>query len=81
MTFSPLFVLHSRMTTEYGIGPLVSVIIVVSLFEYLRNPRTAAAFPLVVSLALALLTDAFAVLAVLAVLVFVLLEVSSLPQS
>ena len=74
VAFSPLFVFHSRMTTEYGIGPLISVIIVVSLFSYLRNPRIAAAFPLIVSMALALLTDAPAVLAVLAVLVFVLLE-------
>ena len=74
VAFSPLFVFHSRMTTEYGIGPLISVIIVVSLFSYLRNPRIAAAFPLIVALALALLADAPAVLAVLAVLVFVLLE-------
>jgi hypothetical protein len=53
---------------------LIAVIIVASLFEYLRRPGTAAAFPLIVSLALALLTDAPAVLAVVSVLVFVLLE-------
>ena len=74
VTFSPLFVFHSRTTTAYAIGPLISVIIVVSLFSYLRSPGIAAAFPLIVSLAIALLTDAPAVLTVLAVLVFVLLE-------
>ena len=74
LAFSPLFVLHSRATTQFGLGPLVSLVVVISLFSYLRSPRTAAAFPLFLSLALALLTDALAVLAVVAVLVFVLLE-------
>ena len=74
VTFSPLFVLHARTTTAYGIGPLISVIIVISLFSYLRNPGIAVGFPLIVSLAIALLTDAPAVLAVLAVVVFLLLE-------
>ena len=74
VTFSPLCVLYSRTATEYALGPLLSVILAVSLLEYLRSPRTAAAFPLIVSLALAPLTDAPAVLAALAVVVFVLLE-------
>lgn len=74
IAFSPLFVLHSRTATAYGVGPLLSVIIAVSLIEYLRSPRTTAAFPLIVSLALAPLADASAVLAFVASLVFLALE-------
>jgi hypothetical protein len=71
---SPLFVLHARAATEYALGPLLSLIIVVTVFAYLRNPRTVVAFPLIVSVALALLTDAQSVLTVAAVVLFVAVE-------
>ena len=74
LTFSPLFVLHSRFASEYAVGPMVSVVIAASLSAYMRNPRTSAAFPLVVSLALAPLTDAPAVVALLAAIAFAGLE-------
>lgn len=73
---SPLFVIHSRSAGEFSLGSLVGAAIMVSLFGYLRSPRLALAFPLIVALALAPLTDAPAVLAALTALVFLAMEVS-----
>jgi hypothetical protein len=74
VTFSPLFVLAARSVSEVAVGPIVCVLIVASLFAYLRNPRTAVAFALFVFLALAPLTDAIAVLVLMVVPVFLALE-------
>ncbi len=73
-TFSPLLVIYSRSATQFSLGTLVAGLIVVALFGYLQNPRSGLAFPLIVALALAPLTDAVAVLAALATLVFLALE-------
>ncbi len=74
VTISPLFVLYSRSATQYSAGCLLAAVMMVCLFGYLSRPRTGVAFPLVVALALAPLTDAPAVVAALAVLVFLMLE-------
>jgi uncharacterized protein (TIGR03663 family) len=74
VTISPLFVLYSRSATQYSAGCLLAAVMMVCLFGYLSQPRTGLAFPLVVALALAPLTDAPAVVAALAVLVFLMLE-------
>jgi len=74
VTFSPLFVVHSRSATAFSVGSFLAVVMVVCLFGYLREPRTALAFPLVVSLALAPLTDSPAVVAALAIVVFLVME-------
>jgi len=74
LAFSPLFVLYSRSATAFSLGSLLAIVVVVSLFGYLHNPRSALAFPLIVGLALAALTDAVATLAALAVVVFVVFE-------
>jgi 4-amino-4-deoxy-L-arabinose transferase-like glycosyltransferase len=71
---SPLFVLFSRSATEFSLGPLVAGLIIVSLFAYLREPRPGLLFLFVISLALAPLTDPVAVLAALAVVIFIALE-------
>jgi len=74
VAFSPLFVVHSRSATAFSVGSFLAVVMVVCLFGYLRNPRTALAFPLVVSLALATVTDSPAVVAALAIVVFLVME-------
>jgi len=74
LAFSPLFVLYSRSATAFSLGSFVAILIVVALFGYLQNPRSAIAFPLIVGLALAALTDAVATLVALAVVVFVVFE-------
>lgn len=74
VTFSPLFVVHSRSATAFSVGSFLAVVMVVCLFGYLRQPRTALGFPLVVSLALAPLTDPPAVVAALAIVVFLVME-------
>jgi len=52
----------------------VAGLIMISLFAYLQNPRSGLAFPLIFGLALAPLTDAVAMLAALAALVFLAVE-------
>ena len=74
LAFSPLLVIYSRSATEFSLGTLVAGLIMISLFGYLQNPRSGLAFPLIVGLALAPLTDAVAMLAALAALVFLALE-------
>jgi hypothetical protein len=60
--------------TDFSLGPLAAGLIVVSLFAYLHNPRPALLFLLAVALALAPLTDPVAVVAAVAVIIFLLLE-------
>jgi hypothetical protein len=74
IVLSPLFVLESRAANAFALGPLLSVVMVASLFNYLRDPRTASAFPLIVSLATALVADASVMLTLVAVIIFSLLE-------
>jgi len=74
VAFSPLFVIYSRSATAFSLGSLVAALIMVSLFGYLQTPRLALAFPLIVGLALAPVTDAVAMIAALAALLFLVLE-------
>ena len=74
LAFSPLLIIYSRSAREFSLGSLVAMLIMMSLFGYLRDPRAARAFPLIVGLALAPLTDAVAILAALAALLFLALE-------
>jgi hypothetical protein len=74
VAISPLFVIYSRSATQYSAGCLLGAVMMVCLFGYLRRPRTGLVFPLVVALALAPLTDAPAIVAAMAVLVFLVLE-------
>jgi uncharacterized protein (TIGR03663 family) len=74
LAVSPLLVIYSRSGTGFSLGTLVAGLIMISLFGYLQNPRSGLAFPLIVALALAPLTDAVAMLAALAALVFLALE-------
>jgi len=74
VAISPLFVLYSRSATEFSGGCLLGAVMMVCLFGYLSRPRAGVVFPLVVALSLAPLTDAPAVTAGLAVLVFLALE-------
>jgi hypothetical protein len=74
VAISPLFVIYSRSATHYSAGCLLGAVMMVCLFGYLRRPRTGLVFPLVVALALAPLTDAPAIVAAMAVLVFLVLE-------
>ena len=74
VAFSPLFIVSSRSATAFSVGALVAVVMTVSLFAYLREPGPWRLLPLVVSIALAPLTDALAVTALLAVLAFLVLE-------
>src|SRR5438093_7859594 len=74
LAFSPMLVIYSRSGTEFSLGTLVAGLIMISLFAYLQNPRSGLAFPLIFGLALAPLTDAVAMLAALAALVFLAVE-------
>src|SRR5438093_9355160 len=74
LAFSPMLVIYSRSGTEFSLGTLVAGLIIISLFAYLQNPRSGLAFPLIFGLALAPLTDAVAMLAALAALVFLAVE-------
>jgi len=74
LAFSPLLVLYSRSATEFGVGAFVAGLIVVTLFAYLRQPRLALAFPLIVGLALAPLTDAVAMVSALVAVLFLVFE-------
>lgn len=73
--FSPLFVIFARSATAFSVGSLLGAVMAISLFGYLRESRPGLMFPLVVSIALAPLTDAVAVTAALAVVAYLAIEV------
>lgn len=70
IAISPLFVLTSRSAEPIAIGAAVAVLAALSLLAYLREPAPASLFALVFFVGLAFLTDAVAVSAVLALLIF-----------
>lgn len=73
VAFSPLFVLASRTGVPFSLGALLSAVMVLSFFTYLRAPQPGPAFLLALSLGLAPLTDAVATATAVAVLAFLLL--------
>lgn len=74
LAFSPLLVLFSRSALPFGAGSLVAAVMVVSLFGYLRSPRSWLIFPLALSVALAPLTDSVSVTALAALAVWLAVE-------
>jgi hypothetical protein len=74
LAFSPLFVLFSRSALPFSVGSLVAVVMALSLLGYLRNPRSWLIFPLSLSVVLAPLTDAVAVTALAALVVWLVVE-------
>lgn len=71
IALSPLFVLFSRSAEPFGFGAAVGVLAAVSLIAYLREPGPGWLFSLALFGGLALLTDAVAVTALLAIVAFV----------
>ncbi len=72
--FSPLFVMQARSGAEFSIGAVVAITMVLSMLAYVRAPGAGPLFGLVISGSLALLTDAVAVSAFLAVGGFLAIE-------
>lgn len=74
LAFSPLAVLFSRSAVPFAVGGLLAVVMMASLFSYLREPRAQTAFIFAVAFGLAPSTDVVAVTAAIAVVSFLLLE-------
>lgn len=74
ITLSPLAVLAARSGLTFSLGSLVSLIIVASLFAYLRDQRPPYFFAFVASLALAPTVDVVAIATGVSALAFLLLE-------
>ena len=74
IALSPLFVLTSRSAEPFALGAAVAVLAALSLLAYLREPAPTSLFAFVMFASLALLTDAVAVSAVLALLLFLTFE-------
>lgn len=74
LALSPLAILVSRSALPFSLGALLSIVMVVSLFAYLREQRASSLFPLAVSLALAPTVDAVATATAISVLLFLLAE-------
>jgi len=72
--FSPLFIVASRSGTAYSAGAFLGAAMALLLLAYLREPRAGLMLPLAVCVALAPLTDAVAVSALLAVVLFLVIE-------
>lgn len=79
--FSPLLVLLSRSALPYSAGAFLAVVMSASLFAYLREPRPGPLFVLALSVMLALLSDAVAVTAVVAIAVFLAVEAGGLASN
>lgn len=74
IALSPLAILVSRSGTAFSLGALLSLLMVLSLFAYLREQRPQYLAALVACLALAPSVDAVAVTSSLAVAAFLLIE-------
>ena len=74
IALSPLLVLTSRSAEPFAVGGAVAVLAALSLLAYLREPEPAPLFAFVLFAGLAFLTDAVAVSAVLALLLFLAFE-------
>lgn len=74
IAISPLFVLTSRSAEPFAIGAAVAVLAALSLLAYLREPAPPSLFAFVLFGGLAFLTDAVALTAVLALLLFLAFE-------
>ena len=74
IALSPVFVLTSRSAEPFALGAAVAVLAALSLLAYLREPSPTSLFAFVLFAGLAFLTDAVAVSAVLALLLFLAFE-------
>jgi hypothetical protein len=74
LAFSPLAVLLSRSAVPFGTGGLLAVVMMASLFWYVRDPRAPAALIFAVAFGLAPSTDVVATTAAIAVVAFLSLE-------
>jgi hypothetical protein len=74
LAFSPLALVTSRTALPFAAGGLLSVLMIASLFSYLREPRATTAFLFALTLGLAPSTDAVATTAAIAVVAFLVLE-------
>jgi len=75
LAFSPLLVHLSRSNLPYSVGAFLSLIMVLSLFAYLRTQRPLYFFALVLSLGLALGSDPVSTSTALIVIAFLIYEI------
>jgi uncharacterized protein (TIGR03663 family) len=75
LAFSPLLVHLSRSNLPYSVGAFLSLIMVLSLFAYLRTQRPLYFFALVLSLGLALGSDPVSTSTALIVIAFLTYEI------